>query len=61
MIYQAGDRNVIFDSGDNRPGDILQRREKGSWENFQQNGKTLVAPVDIYSLPPGEYRLVSGK
>jgi hypothetical protein len=59
MIYQAGDRNVTLDSGQNNPGDRLQRREADGWSFYKPNGKFITAPVDIYQLPPGEYRLVS--
>ena len=59
MIYQLGDRNVLIDSGYNSPGDSLQRKGPQGWQNFKVNGKEVKAPVDIDSLPPGEYRLVS--
>jgi hypothetical protein len=59
MIYQLGDRNVIFNSGANRPGDVLQRRERDGWKDYRVNDEVMKAPVEVYSLPPGEYRLVS--
>lgn len=58
MIYQLGDRNIIFDSGNNREGDVLQRRKGSSWEFFKPRGELVFAPVDFYELPGGEYRLV---
>ena len=59
MIYQLGDRNVIFNSGANRPGDILQRREQGGWQDYRVNDEVIVAPIEVYALPPGEYGLIS--
>ena len=58
MIFQYGDRNVIFDNGKNRPGDVLQRRESGGWEFFRPKGELVLAPINIDELPFGEYRLV---
>ena len=58
-MYQLGDRNVIFDNGNNRAGDVLQRREESGWEFYKPKGELVFAPVDIYELPTGEYRLVS--
>ena len=61
MIYQAGDRNVTLDSGRNRDGDLLQRKEKDGWQYYKPDGEFIVSPVDIYELPPGEYRLISSE
>lgn len=58
MIFQYGDRNVIFDNGNNQPGDILQRRESGGWEFFRPEGELMLAPINLDELPFGEYRLV---
>ncbi len=57
MIYQLGDRDVIFDSGRNLPDEVLQRRENGRWRNYEPNGQCLHGPVDPDRLPPGEYRM----
>ena len=58
MIYQLGDRNIIFDSGNNRDGDVLQRRKGKEWEFFKPGGELVFSPVDVCALPGGEYRLV---
>ena len=58
MIYQLGDRNVIFSSGNNCPGDVLQKRERGEWRFYKPSGDFVTSPVDLYQLPPGEYRLI---
>lgn len=58
MMYQAGDQQILYDSGRNNPGDILQRKEAGGWVDFEVDGEVVRAPVDLYSLPPGSYRLV---
>lgn len=58
MMYQAGDLGVVFDAGTNSPGDVLQRKETEGWVDFEINGEVVKAPVSIYDLPPGTYRLV---
>ncbi len=38
----------------------LQHRERGSgWVNYKQDGKLVKSPVDIDTLPAGEYRLTN--
>ena len=59
MIYQLGDVNIIFDNGNNREGDMLQRREGDRWEFFKPEGELVFSPIDFHTLPFGEYRLVS--
>jgi hypothetical protein len=59
MIYQLGDLGIVLDAGPNNPGDVLQRKESNEWLDFAPNGKVVRAPVDVRTLPPGEYRLVS--
>jgi len=61
MIYQFGDRNVLFDSGQDLEGDILQRREPDGWQFYKPDGEFMRSPIDMNELPPGEYRLVSLK
>jgi hypothetical protein len=58
MIYSAGDLGVEIDFGHNQPGAILQRKEKGYWRDCLVDGKPVVNPFDVESLPPGFYRLV---
>lgn len=58
MMYQVGDLGVVFDAGSNTPGDVLQRKEPDGWVDFEINGEILKAPVCVYDLPPGTYRLV---
>jgi hypothetical protein len=58
MVYQAGDQQIFFDNGQNNPGDILQRKEAGGWMDFEVDGEVVKAPVSVYELPPGTYRLV---
>jgi hypothetical protein len=59
MVVQLGDRNVLFNSGNHNPGDYLQRKGPQGWQNFKVNGKIVLAPVDYYKLPEGQYRLVA--
>ena len=61
MIHAAGDLGVLIDFGDNWPGSILQRREGwlcDVWRDYLIGGKKVTAPIDIETLPAGEYRLV---
>jgi hypothetical protein len=57
MILSAGDLALEIDFGRNQPGAILQRKEKGEWKDYLIDGKPVVNPVDVDSLPPGWYRL----
>jgi hypothetical protein len=61
MMLAAGDLGVLIDFGNNKLGSILQRRENpfgDVWRDYIVDGKPVIAPVDIESLLPGEYRLV---
>ena len=58
MIYQNGDQQIYFDNGRNNPGDVLQRKEPDGWVDFKVDGEVVKAPVSVYELPPGTYRLV---
>jgi hypothetical protein len=58
MILQAGDLGILIDFGDNLPGSVLQRKEGGKWRDYEVDRRTVTAPIDVNSLPPGEYRLV---
>ena len=59
MIYQLGDRNILFDSGRNVSADVLQRLEGDEWHDYMPDGQPVRGPVDCYQLPPGQYRMVS--
>ena len=61
MIYQLGDRNILFDSGRNESTDVLQRREGDEWRDYMPNGRRVRGPIDFRELPPGHYRMVSGE
>jgi hypothetical protein len=58
MIYSAGDLGIEIDFGSDKPGAILQRKEKGYWHDYLVDGKPVVNPFDVETLPPGVYRLV---
>ena len=58
MIWSAGDLGLEIDFGSDQPGAILQRKKKGYWHDFLVNGKPVVNPIDVETLPPGVYRLV---
>jgi len=62
MVHLLGNLGILIDYGSNEPGSILQHQiHKGRhyvWQDFLLDGNRLIAPVDVKSLPPGEYRLV---
>ncbi len=43
--------------GKDEPGMTLQWLDKSGWQNYLVDGEPVKAPVDIESLPSGEYRL----
>jgi hypothetical protein len=61
MVHQLGELGIVIDYGGNKPGSVLQHQvfngRNDSWQNYLVEGKPLSPPVDINSLPPGEYRL----
>jgi hypothetical protein len=61
MVHQLGHLGIFIDYGSNIPGSVLQRqvRENGryTWEGYLVDGQPLTAPIDVKSLPPGEYQL----
>jgi hypothetical protein len=58
MILAAADLVLEIDFETDKPGAILQRKEKGYWHDYLVDGKPVVNPFDVESLPPGIYRLV---
>lgn len=57
MIWSAGDLGIEINFGSDKPGAILQRKDKGYWRDYLVDGKPVVNPFDVESLPPGFYRL----
>ena len=57
MILSAGDLALEIDFGRNQPGSILQHKVKGRYQDYLIDGKPLMNPVDVNTLPPGWYRL----
>ena len=57
MIWSAGDLGIEIDFGNDKPGAILQRKEKDGYHDYLVDGKPVVNPFDVESLPPGWYRL----
>ena len=56
MILSAGDLALEIDFGRNQPGAILQRKLKGRYQDYLIDGKPVVTPIDVDTLPPGWYR-----
>ncbi len=63
MVHQLGELGIVIDYGGNNPGAVLQHQvfdgRNRAWQNYLVDGKPLMPPVDIRSLPPGDYRLSS--
>ncbi len=54
MIYSAVDLGITIDTGYNRPGSILQRKEIDGWKNYLIGGKLVTGPIDVKELQPGK-------
>ena len=52
------DIGVEIDFGTDKPGAVLQRKEKGHWHDYLIDGKPVTNPFDVETLVPGKYRLV---
>jgi hypothetical protein len=59
MILSAVDLVIEIDFETDKPGAILQRKKKGYWHDYLVDGKPVVNPFDVESLPPRVYRLVT--
>jgi hypothetical protein len=57
MIYSLGDLALEIDFGRNLPGAILQRKETDGYQDYLVDGKPVINPVDVNTLPPRWYRL----
>jgi len=57
----ATDLVLQIDFERNDPGGILQRLEVDGWQDYKPRGKLIRNPIDIESLPPGQYQLKSAK
>ncbi len=57
MILSAGDLGIEIEFGTYQPGAILQRKDRGHWRDYLVDGKPVVNPFDVESLPRGFYRL----
>jgi hypothetical protein len=57
MILSAVDLVIEIDFETDKHGVVLQRKEKGYWHDYRVDGKPVVNPFDVETLPPGVYRL----
>jgi hypothetical protein len=57
MIYSAGDLSIEIDLGSDEPGTFLQRLDNGYWHDYLIDSEPVINPIDINTLPPGQYRL----
>lgn len=61
MVHQLGHLGILIDYGDNKPGSILQhqirKHDRYFWQDYLVDGQPVAAPVDVNTLPPGEYQL----
>jgi len=51
MILSAGDLALEIDFRRNQPGAILQRKVKGSYQDYLIDGKPVINPIDVWKLP----------
>ena len=58
MIWSAGDLGIEIDFETDKPGAILQRKDKGYRHDYLVDGKPVTSPIDVESLLPGIYRVV---
>jgi hypothetical protein len=58
MIIAGTHPLVQIDLGKDEAGMTLQRHEDNEWVDYKMDGKVVKSPVDIESLPWGEYRLL---
>lgn len=60
MVHQLGHLGILIDHGDNKPGSVLQHqiRKNGryTWQDYLVDGQPVTPPVDVNSLPSGEYQ-----
>lgn len=58
MIVSGTSPFLHIDWGENEPGMTLQREDKrDQWSDYLVNEQPVTAPVDVNSLPSGEYQL----
>lgn len=55
-MQAAGDLGVYIDLGKDEPGMVLQRLVKSGWHDYLVDGEPAKSPIDIETLPSGEYR-----
>lgn len=59
MIVASGHTGVNIDLGREESGMVLQKRERRfDWGSYLIDGTPVTWPIDIDTLPSGEYRLV---
>jgi hypothetical protein len=60
---EAMEQCVYIDFGIDKPGMTLQREYREGrylvWRDYEEDGETVMSPVDIDALPSGKYRLVN--
>jgi len=57
VIWSAGDLGIEIDFGNDKPGAILQRKEKVYWHDYLVYGEPVTNPFDVEMLQPRQYRL----
>ena len=62
MIVAGTSPLIWIDLGKDEPGMVLQLREREGgiyiWRDYMVDGKAVISPIKIDTLPPGKYRLV---
>jgi hypothetical protein len=59
MIFASTSLGIQIDYGPNEPGMILQRQERAGWTDYLVEGRPVVSPFNVESLPSGRYWLVA--
>ena len=61
-MLSAGDLAIEIDYGVGNPQGTLQRLENGDWKGYSPDGEVVTSKsLDIESLPPGKYRIISNE
>jgi len=59
MVIHAGELGITLDTGNNRIDCKLQHLTVEGWQDYLENGEPKLGPIDISTLPPGQYRHIS--
>jgi hypothetical protein len=61
MLFASTDLGVQIDYGSDKPGMVLLRLENGACCDYRADGRQVVNPFKVDTLPAGRYRLVGSE